>query len=125
MAAKKQESKRISFLDWVKWIAVVVVVAIGVVGNMYFKGMISLPIRIAVLILLAIVVLLIAYTTEKGKVMWDFIKNSRLEMRKVVWPTRQETIHTSMIVIGIVIVTALLLWGIDSIFALAISSLVM
>ena len=42
------------------------------------------------------------------------VKGSRTEIRKVVWPTRQETVQTTMVVVGFVLLVALLLWGLDS-----------
>jgi preprotein translocase subunit SecE len=45
---------------------------------------------------------------------WNLIKGSRTEIRKVVWPTRQETTQTTMIVVVFVFVMALILWALDS-----------
>ena len=39
-----------------------------------------------------------------------------VELRKVVWPTRQETIQTTLIVVAMVVVAALILWGLDKVF---------
>ena len=56
-----------------------------------------------------------------GQKVWVFAKQSRMELRKVVWPTRQETIQTTMIVVAMVVVMALVLWGVDSILTWAIT----
>ncbi len=45
---------------------------------------------------------------------WALIKGARTEIRKVVWPTRQETVQTTMIVVVFVVLVVLLLWGLDS-----------
>jgi len=45
-----------------------------------------------------------------------FLKEVRLEMKKVNWPTRQETLRYTLIVIGVSIVVAVFLGGIDFIF---------
>ena len=50
----------------------------------------------------------------KGKEVWDLAKEARVEVRKVVWPTRQETTETTLIVVAVVIFVALILWGLDS-----------
>ena len=60
------------------------------------------------------VVLGVALQTEKGAWAWNLAKEARVEIRKVVWPTTQETTQTTLIVVGVVIVVALILWGLDS-----------
>ncbi len=47
--------------------------------------------------------------------MWKFAKQARIEMRKVVWPTRQDTVRATAIIALLVLVTALILWGMDSV----------
>jgi len=47
--------------------------------------------------------------------LWQLLKSSRTEIRKVVWPTRQETTQTTLIVVVFVFIMALILWGIDSV----------
>jgi len=56
----------------------------------------------------------IAYTTSVGQSTWGFMRESRSELRKVVWPTRQETIQTTLIVMAVVVLVALFLWLLDS-----------
>lgn len=53
--------------------------------------------------------------TSYGKVCWDYIKGARVEMRRVVWPTRKETLQTTAMILVVVIILALGLWGVDSI----------
>jgi preprotein translocase subunit SecE len=52
--------------------------------------------------------------TQQGKQLLSFAKMSKLEIDKVVWPTRQETIQTTLIVVVMVAVTGFVLWGVDS-----------
>ena len=52
--------------------------------------------------------------TALGAAFWALVKGSRNEIRKVVWPTRQETVQTTMIVVAFVLLVALILWGLDS-----------
>jgi preprotein translocase subunit SecE len=51
--------------------------------------------------------------------LWRWLKEARTEIRKVVWPTRQETTQTTLIVVAVVLVMALVLWGLDSLLGLA------
>lgn len=53
--------------------------------------------------------------TAKGKVALGYIRGSRTEVRKVVWPSRQETLQTTLIVVVFVLVLALFLWGLDAV----------
>lgn len=102
-----------SRLDPLKWGVVVVLVAAGVVGNSYY-GEESLLYRVLALLALAAVAGWVASTTERGHAFWQLVKGSRTEIRKVVWPTRQETTQTTLIVVVFVFIMALILWGIDS-----------
>ena len=63
---------------------------------------------------IAAVAALIALQTAKGAAFWALVKGSRNEIRKVVWPTRQETVQTTMIVVAFVLLVALILWGLDT-----------
>ena len=71
-----------------------------------------------VLALLAVVVfaVMIAYQTMVGKILWSYFQNSRTELRKVVWPTRVETMQTTLIVSIVVIVAGVFLWFLDLFF---------
>ena len=101
-----------SRFDTVKWIVVTALVAAAVVGNSYFSEE-SLLYRVLGIVAVGIVAALVALQTAKGAAFWALVKGSRTEIRKVVWPTRQETVQTTMIVVVFVVLVALLLWGLD------------
>ena len=109
-----------SKFDTVKWVAVMALVAVAVVGNSYFSEQ-SLLYRVLGILAISAVAGLIALQTAKGAAFWTLVKGSRTEIRKVVWPTRQETVQTTMIVVAFVILVALLLWGLDSFFGWLVS----
>ena len=100
--------------DIFKWIVTFALLAVAVVGN-YLYGEMSVVIRAAGVVVLIAAALGVAATTTKGKAAISFAKESRMEVRKVVWPTRQETMQTTLIVLAVSIVMALALWGIDGI----------
>lgn len=102
-----------SRFDLIKWIVVIALVAAAVVGNSYYADQ-SLLYRVLAIVAVGIVAALVALQTAKGAAFWDLVKGARTEIRKVVWPTRQETVQTTLIVVGFVIVAALFLWGLDS-----------
>ncbi|NVD07678.1 preprotein translocase subunit SecE [Vibrio sp. JPW-9-11-11] len=100
--------------DIFKWVITFSLLAAAVVGN-YLYGEMSVVLRAAGVVVLIAAALGAAATTTKGKAAIEFAKESRMEVRKVVWPTRQETMQTTFIVLAVSIVMALVLWGIDGI----------
>lgn len=106
-------------LDSFIWLVIIVLVIAGIVANSYYNQVAG-ALRAAGGIVLAALILGLAATTAQGKKAWTFIKGSRAELRKVVWPTRQETVQTTLIVVAMVLVTALILWGLDTLFLWAI-----
>ena len=107
--------------DSIKWIAVVAIVIAGVVGNSWFSGE-SLLYRVLALLVLAAVAGFIALQTAKGRAWFKLFKDAKGEMRRVVWPTRQETLQTTLMVLAAVLVVALMLWGMDTFFGWIVSS---
>ena len=99
-----------SRLDSAKWVVVLAVVAGGVYGNSYYGDQ-PILYRVLALLVLALVAGWIASLTQKGGDFWTLVKGSRTEIRKVVWPTRQETTQTTLIVFVFVIITGLILVG--------------
>ncbi|MBJ2241017.1 preprotein translocase subunit SecE [Pseudomonas sp. MF6768] len=112
-----------SRFDLVKWLAVVALVVVGVVGNQYYSAS-PILYRVLVLLALAAVAVFIGLQTVKGKSFAVLVKEARIEIRKVVWPTRQETTQTTLIVVAVVLVMALLLWGLDSLLGWLVSLIV-
>lgn len=106
-----------------KWIVVVLFVAAGIVANMYYANTFSTGYRVLAWCVLAIIIVFIALQTQQGHAGWLFAKDARVEMRKVTWPSRQETLQTAMVVVGIVLITALVLWAMDSFLVWAVGML--
>ncbi|MDE0421624.1 MAG: preprotein translocase subunit SecE [Gammaproteobacteria bacterium] len=100
-------------VDWLKWIVVMVLVAAGVVGNWYF-GDSPFIYRALALVALALVAGFTALQTERGQRVWNLAREARTELRRVVWPTRGETTQTTAIVLILILLFALILWGLDS-----------
>ncbi len=119
----QQGSVKTSGLDYPKWLLAIALVALCVIGNIYFSSY-PAAVRAVVIIIAVGLSLVILVTTTRGKVVWDFFKQARNELRKVVWPTRQETIQMTCIVAVIVVVTSLILWGFDTVFAAVVSNIV-
>ncbi|HSX70801.1 MAG TPA: preprotein translocase subunit SecE [Pseudomonas sp.] len=118
----KAEAQNSRF-DALKWLVVVALVVAGVVGNQYFSAE-PLLYRVLALLALAVVVGFVALQTAKGQVFFALAKEARIEIRKVVWPTRQETTQTTLIVVAVVLVMSLVLWGLDSLLGWLVSLIV-
>lgn len=112
-----------SKLDALKWAVVLVILAVGIVGNSVYAEE-SLFYRVVALIVLALVAGFIALQTAKGKAFFDLFKEAKAEVRKVVWPTRQETGQTTAIVVVVVLIVGLALWGLDSLLSWIVSAVI-
>ena len=112
-----------SALDWLKWLFVVAIVGGGVFGNWYYQDE-SLLLRVGALIALGAAALFITVQTQKGGAAWALMKDARSEIRRVVWPTRDEVLQTTMIVLVLVLVFALILWLLDSGLSWIVSSVI-
>jgi preprotein translocase subunit SecE len=112
-----------SKLDPILWIVVVALVAAGVYGNSYFANE-SVLYRVLALVVLAGIAGWLASLTAKGKAFIQLGLEARTEIRKVVWPTRQETQSTTFIVVAVVFVVAIILWAVDSLLSWLITFVV-
>jgi len=112
---KRNDSDSESRFDSLKWALIFAFLVAGVVANAYY-GQVNWAVRSAVGILLALFVVAIAASTAKGHEALAFARASRAELRKVVWPTRAETVQTTMVVVVAVLVSSVILWAIDAIF---------
>ena len=122
-ANSTQQAEKSKTYNTVLWVAVIALTAAAVVGNIYFEEQ-SVLFRAAALVVVAAVVLGLWLQTAMGVKFRHLYHGARIELRKVVWPTRQETLQSSLVVLAVVAVIALILWLFDSVFAWLISFLV-
>lgn len=101
-----------SILDVVKQVFSVVFVVAGVAAFYYFSE-IPLLYRVLGLVVVAAVVSGMMLTTGVGQAVWGFVLESRQEVRKVVWPTREETFRTTLLVFAMVVIVGFVLWLLD------------
>jgi preprotein translocase subunit SecE len=101
-----------SVVDIVKQIFSMILVVAGVAAFYYFSE-IQLLYRVLGLVVAVLIALGLLLTTEIGRSVWDFILESRQEVRKVVWPNREETIRTTLLVFAMVFIVGLVLWLLD------------
>jgi preprotein translocase subunit SecE len=101
-----------STLDTVKLVVAVVLIVIGIALFYYFEGYSTL-LRVLGLLALAGIAAAVALQSLPGRRVWEFAASSRNEVRKVVWPTRQETVQTTLIVFAMVLIIGIILWLFD------------
>jgi preprotein translocase subunit SecE len=103
-------------LNSFRWLVVVFLIVAGVVANLYYAS-VAWGIRASIGLVIFACALGLAASTTQGSVAMAFMKSAKVELRKVVWPTRQETMQMAMVVIAMVGIASLILWGIDMIFS--------
>jgi preprotein translocase subunit SecE len=96
------------------WLLVLLFIVAGIATNSYYND-VAWALRVAGGLILTAIILGLASLTPQGQKAWEFMKGSRAEMRKVTWPTRQETVQTAMVVVAMVVVASLILWAFDGI----------
>ncbi|MBF0218797.1 MAG: preprotein translocase subunit SecE [Gammaproteobacteria bacterium] len=93
------------------------------IGGFYYYADQSLLLRVVVMLALMIVAAFIALKSEAGANVWSFGRGALIEIRKVVWPTRKETIQTTVMVMASVFVVGIILWIFDMILVWGIGLL--
>jgi preprotein translocase subunit SecE len=101
-----------SKFDTLKLASAVLILLMAVAAFYYFVDYLLL-VRVIVLLAAVGVAVAIALTTELGGNVLGFLKDARMELRRVVWPTRQETLQTTLAVMLMVIVMGIFLWLLD------------
>ncbi len=119
MAAEKTSPR-----DNMFWAAGLLVLLTGVGGFFYFAGEVITLYRALGLLVSLVVAGLIVGQTERGREMFGFVREADVERRKVVWPTRQETLQTTLIVLVITVIVAILLFFMDTLFGWIVRRLI-
>jgi preprotein translocase subunit SecE len=108
----KTETEVSNKMDTFKLVMAIAILLAGIAGFYYYAEE-SLLYRVLGLVGLVIVAAGIAFTTSTGHAILSFGREARTEVRKVVWPTRQETVQTTLMVVVAVIILGIFLWLID------------
>lgn len=99
--------------DVVKQVFSALFIVAGLAAFYYFSD-VPLLYRVLGLATVVAVVLGTMLTTQTGRDIWAFFLESKTEVRKVVWPSREETTRTTFLVVAMVVVVGLILWGVDA-----------
>jgi preprotein translocase subunit SecE len=118
MNVKSDTSTETSGLDKVKIVLAIAIVVGGIAGYYIYEDAPAVLRIGAVIFSLAIAIGVFA-TSGPGQELWRFIQGSRIELRKVVWPNRQETGQTTLVIIFFVIIMGVFFWLLDMFLAWA------
>ena len=110
METKVEEQPTI--VDTAKLALAVVIVLGGLVAYYYFGDSSTLLRTLGVLLAVALAAV-VALTSMQGKALWKFIQGARVELSKVVWPTKDETIQTTLVVLVVAVIGGVLFWTLD------------
>ena len=116
------EQRTASALDTaLLWLAIAVLVA-SIAGYYYFTAYTDL-VRVLGMLAGVAVAALIAFQSAIGKTAWSYVSGSRTELRRVVWPTRRETVQTTLMVVVFVLILAAFIWALDIVLGYAVALL--
>jgi len=101
-----------SVLDTVKLIAAAAIL-VGGISAFYLLGTYPLAARWLIVFATLGGGLAVALQSTQGREFWQFVQGSRIELRKVVWPTRQESLQTTLVVIVAIVVMGIFFWVLD------------
>ncbi len=108
------ETNQSGALDTLKLLLSAAFLVGGLYGFYYYENDLALPLRVLMVLGGTGVGIALAMTSVQGQQLWQFIQGSRVELRKVVWPTRQETTQTAIAVFVFTLILALFFWALDS-----------
>ena len=101
-----------TFIDTVKLFLAVLIVVAALVAYYYFADA-SVLLRALGLVAALALAGWVALQSAQGQSIWKFIQSSRVELRKVIWPTREETIQTTIAVLVFALIMGVFFWLLD------------
>ena len=109
---EQAEKSGVALIDAFKIVLAAAALVGGVVAYYWFEDE---PQVLRVLMVLGglIAGMLILYWSAPGRELWDYVQSSRVELRKMVWPTRQETWRTTLVVFVFVMALGVFFWLVD------------
>ncbi len=113
MTTTTQDTSESGILDIIKLLLAAGVLVGGLYSYYYFLE-IALPLRVLMVLGGLAAGITVAMSSTQGQRLWAFIQGARIEIRKVVWPTKQETTQTAIAVFVFTLIMALFFWGLDS-----------
>jgi preprotein translocase subunit SecE len=96
---------------------------VGGVGGYYWFGDVPTAGRLLMVLAGTALGASFLFWSTQGQLLWQFVQGSRVELRKMVWPTRQETLQTTLVVFVFVLLLGVFFWLVDMLLAWAMRHL--
>lgn len=109
--------------DILKWIAALLLVFVGFFAYHYFAEYPAVYRALALIPVIAIALFILTFTIQ-GALLVSLLREAVIEIRRVVWPTKQEALQTTLVVVAVVVLMSLVLWGLDAVFSKLVSLLI-
>jgi len=109
-------------LDKLKLWAAILLMGVGIYGYYYFAD-VMVVLRVLGLLAVAAIAIAIVYQTGVGRQIVGFVSGAQNEVRRMVWPSRTETLQTTMAVVFIVLLVGVFLWLLDMVLLRAVQFL--
>jgi|JI8StandDraft_1071087.scaffolds.fasta_scaffold166754_1 preprotein translocase subunit SecE len=127
MSTQAESSNAKSGFNALKWVFAVVLLIAATLGNRYAPDLLpQVPAwaRILLLVVVGLSAAGVLVTTDQGRSFLKLLKEAQVEAKRVVWPGKDETWQTTLIVLAVVVVMSLVLWGLDTLFGWMISAVI-
>jgi preprotein translocase subunit SecE len=111
---EQAQSSSASVLDTAKLVAAVAILVAGV-ASFYVFDQYPAAARWLVVLVAVAAGIFVALQSAQGRELWQFVQGSRVELRKVVWPTQEETRKMTLVVVVAILIMAIFFWGLDMI----------
>lgn len=121
-APQPVEPKTAAPLDTLLLLLAAAAIAGGIAAFYALAGQLNVTVRVVMVLVGLGAAAGLAYQTVAGKSMWGYIRGSSVELRKTTWPTRQESLQATLMIAVVVLIAALLLWGLDSLLLWGVKS---
>lgn len=122
-APEENAGQKSAGLNRILWLLVIAIVIAVAVGNVYFADQYSTVIRVVGIAVLLVIALGIAAVTNQGRKALAFFGEAKVELRRIVWPTRPEAMQTTLIVMAVTVIASLILWAFDSVIVTVLNFL--
>ncbi|GAB4122787.1 MAG: preprotein translocase subunit SecE [Wenzhouxiangellaceae bacterium] len=119
----KQTEKQQSAMDTVLLGLSLLILIGSIFGFYYFEGQALPVVRVVGLFAAIAIAIVVAALTVQGRALLQFFRNADIERRKVVWPTRPETVQTTLMVLVVTIIVAAILFMFDSLLGVIVRAL--
>jgi preprotein translocase subunit SecE len=119
----KAETSRSPVVDSMLLLVSLVMLVGGIGAYYYFQDMANTPVRVGALIVWTVISAWVAGQSTQGATLYRFLRESDIERRKVIWPTHQETVQTSLMVCVVTVLISLFLAGVDWLLGALVRSL--